>query len=1368
MTFQHAVSRWGGGVDWDNPTQIPNGVAVVCKNTRFRAESPGTRYGRQHTMSKLATSGGVTGLDVLNVLVNNPGQVPILFTDSGLLLKESPAGSGNLVPISPPLVLPLSAYMQDALAYNRMYMAISDMTKGLIPPLVIDGPSGVVSLVGQNPTGALWAQNTFYQIGDLVRSPDGRWWRCDVASTVLSGPVPPSWPSTNGHFAGGNWIPATVTDSVSNSVWEEWTPNCAQYLPAPDVTGATTSHIPGGGTITSGKDLYIKVSYIIPQTGESPRSPALVFVNTSANDKVTLTFGSQAGPFMPSWMAQVNLQSTLFYPFTMNVWIAAVTTGASAPADSAYGLYAASQPVNQSVVVSSLTVGSASGQSVVSIAVTSQGSYSAVPTATLTGGGGTGATCLPHAFAIHDPDPPYAITGYKVISVFVLTGGQGYTSPPTVVFSPGGGGAAATATLGSNLPGGTFYPQGCAIALLTPGNSPVFIGEAGTRYMIVLRENLNASLSPVDPGSPIPLNFTAQVSANIISIVRDSSGNVTATVDDVTGFSPSQNVVVQGCTTVGTLNGTFAVTNVQQTLAPSGIVQWVDSAHPSAVNDNTGALLIPAGPPPVAFLPPGGPSASQHIAAFTVAAPQDGQPIALQAGPYTYLPSSNPAKNFSTPILSMSGPEVLTFAGVTLTRATGGMVSVALTNIAGVLAGALITVSAGSDASFDGSFVLTGVASGTGTAGVATWTQTDTASATTTATVTVQTTVSGQVEATVQDASGLAVGDVVNVAGAAPSVFNGPVTLATVLGNVVTFPSIATGAATTPGTMSVIQDLPTTASAQSVTATSLVRDFAGNVTAQVPSLAGWGTGQTVKLNAPFDATFSGMFELTSANLNNDGVTATLTWIQTGQSTAGTTPGAIISSITDFLVNFDDNFLSNGQDVTSQLTAIPPPPSTDVYYSETLDRMIYTRGGDTQHYFSNIGDAENINQSGGILGVAASNGAPTVCFREMKSGELLSLKSNAGYAIEQNSLTPNQWTPIRRWKDHGPVNARAAALGPDFLIIFDEYTGPYRYHQGELTWIGQEKQGTWDRVNWAAKQTIVVEVDDDNKTIHFLVPLDGATSPNKDVTMNYFNGWQDPLISNMMGQVIPNRYARRWSEDDVTAKSMKVVKRSLNPPVDSRINDKQLLFGRSDQGVNAVFVDTPIPDYYSDDAPTQLSTTTISGAFPPSSVVTVVSSAGMIVGMLLQIDTGPQRETVVIQAVTSNPDSFTAVFTKGHAGGVPIIGPYLKTGIDWQYQPAYADSPTCDVLRLVKFKGQLIGSGTINFQPLIDDPSVQVEPVTVIADDPISTKSFSRGMKIQDSSNVGININNGAQPDAWAQMHKLILGGNEQYPSEKTE
>lgn len=1197
------------------------------KNNRFRAESAATRFGRSHSMvaSGLAA---VTGLDCLNVLIDNPQQVSVIFTDAGQLLRETPTGSGTMVPVATPLPLPMLAYMQDALADNMIYMAISDLSQGLLPPMVLNGPTGVVSVAGQNPVGALWQPNVWYQVGDLVRSPDGRWWRCTTAGTQLSGELPPSWPALNGYWHlvhipinHYEFVTATASDPVGGSAWSEWTPNVGQYYPAPDVSGMSLSRTGGTGSIPASKDVYVKLTYLVNgaiYSGESPRSAAVVFTNTVLNDSLVLTRTGDilGGVTMPQWLATVFTNSFIFTDYVpiLNVWVAAVNTGAAAPADSAYFNLGTVSPATGAIFVSSI------------------------------------------------PNSNAAV----------------WTQGAPIIFDPQSTG---------NQAGG------------------VFIGEGGTRYFAVLRENSNGSLSPVDPQSPMPFNAVGRVEVEIINIERDSSGNVTATVGDIAGYAPAQRVQVVGVkdTSFNSPVLGFSLTSVQQTLNPQGILKWSDPSHLSAANDNTGAIILPAGPPPVAFLPPGGPNDIRDIVAFTTIAPIQSSALNLQAGPFNFIAKADPQTVVSTPILSMQGPLTLNFTGISLTRDAGGNVSAALTDIAGIEPGALVTVAKASDSSFDGLFALVGVTPGSGTAGILTWQQLDDSASTATgAVLTIGIEELGQVQAIVQNPTGLAAGDIVNIINAAPAAFNGPVPIASVIGNVVTFPSDATGNATTPGTMVLLQTLPTVCGVGPSNITSIQRDAFGNVSAVIPRLLGWTAGQWVRIVLTDDISFTGSFQLITATLNNDLVTATLTWFQGGALPAAISENGQVTSSPILTCNFDDDAL-DADDVTSQLTAMAPPECVDAFFSETLNRMVYTKGNDTFHYFSNIGDNENIDSDGGIVPVAENNGAVTVCFREMESGELLSLKANGGYALEPNDNTPDGWAQTRRWKKHGPVNARAVALGPDFLVMFVEYSGPYRYDGHSLEWIGRERQGTWDRVNWEAKSTIWVEVDDDANVVHFGLPLDGATSPNKDVSLNFFDGWQEPLTENMAGQVIPNRRGRRWSEDDLPATSGKLVLRTLNPGVDARLNDRQMLFGMGRlPGATQAFVDLQKPDKYSDD------------------------------------------------------------------GVVFADGAWDQDGIDWQYQPAYAQSPTFEIFRWSKIKGRYLGSGDINFQPLTEDPDFTVEPLISESKEGVPTK-FAFGVDVEgDNEMLTFNINNGKVPGAWAELHGLVIGGNEAAASQETQ
>ena len=128
--------RMGGQVDWDDASIIPNGLAIICQNMQFLAESVKGRWGMRTAMLAPTLAANATGVDVLTVLgspqapsvrqqvggaavsVNSltPGavvgnrqssflpiaigeQVSIVLTDQGNFLMELPAGSGNLTDI---------------------------------------------------------------------------------------------------------------------------------------------------------------------------------------------------------------------------------------------------------------------------------------------------------------------------------------------------------------------------------------------------------------------------------------------------------------------------------------------------------------------------------------------------------------------------------------------------------------------------------------------------------------------------------------------------------------------------------------------------------------------------------------------------------------------------------------------------------------------------------------------------------------------------------------------------------------------------------------------------------------------------------------------------------------------------------------------------------------------------------------------------------------------------------------------------------------------------------------------------------------------------------------------------------------------
>ena len=257
----------GGGADYDDPTQIPMGLAPVCRNMRFRRRSVRTRDGYLHTMSytidptvPATPPFDMTGVEALDVLVNNPQQLVVAFDTNGDLLQETPVGSGTMVPLSPPFPLPTGASMQTAKAYNRIYAATSNLLSALAPPLVIDGPTGVVSPVSQSPIGAIWTPGRNYLVGDVVRTSQNpsRWFRCILAGAA--GNVEPTWPTLDGYLLQAPSVASIV--SVRTYFAEEHPPQTLTIFTVSSTVGfnlrdSVTSAgvslpaLNGTGTITS-------------------------------------------------------------------------------------------------------------------------------------------------------------------------------------------------------------------------------------------------------------------------------------------------------------------------------------------------------------------------------------------------------------------------------------------------------------------------------------------------------------------------------------------------------------------------------------------------------------------------------------------------------------------------------------------------------------------------------------------------------------------------------------------------------------------------------------------------------------------------------------------------------------------------------------------------------------------------------------------------------------------------------------------------------------------------------------------------------------------------------------------------------------
>ena len=248
-------------------------------------------------------------------------------------------------PVTYPLVtLPASAHMQVAPAYNRGYLAFSDLKSGQALPGVYDLPSGNLDPYTLRPVGDRWKANTSYQAGETITpasggtSGNGHTYRCTATGT--SGSAEPVFSPGDG---------ATISDSTVT--WKEVTAHAGTYIDSIPNTFFTLNRVAGAGSYASGRDVYIAVT-ITNGNGESLLSTTNVVINTATNDRVQVVINSA----FPSWLAGL---SAPFAPTTVNIYAADVATGTAAPAAGSYHLAASGVATGSTNNVDSTGAGAA-------------------------------------------------------------------------------------------------------------------------------------------------------------------------------------------------------------------------------------------------------------------------------------------------------------------------------------------------------------------------------------------------------------------------------------------------------------------------------------------------------------------------------------------------------------------------------------------------------------------------------------------------------------------------------------------------------------------------------------------------------------------------------------------------------------------------------------------------------------------------------------------------------------------------------------------------------------------------------------------------------------------------------------------------
>jgi hypothetical protein len=289
--------------------------------------------------------------------------------------------------------------------------------------------------------------------------------------------------------------------------------------------------------------------------------------------------------------------------------------------------------------------------------------------------------------------------------------------------------------------------------------------------------------------------------------------------------------------------------------------------------------------------------------------------------------------------------------------------------------------------------------------------------------------------------------------------------------------------------------------------------------------------------------------------------------------------------TTALFNFTDTYLPGASSVTNYFNKIQIPPSVDVYFAKTLQRAVYTGavGYQSGHLFSDITDAETVRVPGGNFQVSENDGDRTVCYREIR-GIGYSFKENSGFEVIINGGDPSTWTPRQSWGGNGPVGASAidiAGQDDSEFAIWVHRSGLYLFAGQHPVLISREQESVWKTINWDYGHIIKVRIDHVRRLVHILCPINGSTTINCRLVMNYYFGTGDPVVFvQRRGILVPNVEGRKWSQDALNFNdALYIPQKSKNAFQLAGVNvANQMLFFAADGSIKNV-----VDDQYFDEA-----------------------------------------------------------------------------------------------------------------------------------------------------------------------------------------
>lgn len=252
-------------------------------------------------------------------------------------------------------------------------------------------------------------------------------------------------------------------------------------------------------------------------------------------------------------------------------------------------------------------------------------------------------------------------------------------------------------------------------------------------------------------------------------------------------------------------------------------------------------------------------------------------------------------------------------------------------------------------------------------------------------------------------------------------------------------------------------------------------------------------------------------------------------------------------------NFTDTYLVSENNVDDRLDIAIPPVGVRVDYLASVDRLAITGvpgllsgawislGGDYESFYAD--DSPVPIASSGDICYGVTDEYKGIPFAMMKSG---------GFALSPNTGNPDSWSANRRWggtdpgQALGPCGFRAWSACGKF-IIFAHRSGLYKYDQSDPDLMSKEIPRGWSTINWAYGDCISVTIDEDTHTVRVLIPTGASAVPNKELSLSYIEGWNNPIhFSTYSGKEISMDAARRWSVNDISAFMCLRMERTLPP------------------------------------------------------------------------------------------------------------------------------------------------------------------------------------------------------------------------------